>query len=121
MNYTRAQLIDTYFEKIQNKEIDFSQMRPALQDMGVEDNEIGIIVKQVDKQLQQAAINKASHSTGRNLFYGGLAFAAIGLIITIGTFFNLIDSGSVYIIAYGPVISGSAIAAAGYSKMNRGI
>lgn len=120
MELNRAQLIDTYFGKIQNEEIDFSQMRPALQDMGVEDNEIGIIVKQVDKQLQQYAINKASHSLGKNIYYGGLIFSLIGVIITLGTIFRIFDAGTYIIIAYGPIVSGLAIAGYGRSKMYRG-
>ncbi|AEV31916.1 hypothetical protein Oweho_0905 [Owenweeksia hongkongensis DSM 17368] len=120
MEYSRAQIIDQYFQQIESGEMSFSQMRPSLQDMGVENEEISITVKQVDKQLQQSAHNKASHSLGKNIFYGGLLFAAIGLIITIGTFFGIIDIGPVFIVAYGPVISGSAIAATGFAKMNRG-
>lgn len=117
MKFNRAQLIDYHFEQIQNKEMDFSQLRPILQEMGIETDEVNIIIKQIDKQLQHTAIQKSHKMIGRNIFYSGLLLSVIGVIILAATLFNALKGG-VMIYYFAIIIAGLSLAMAGRSKMH---
>jgi hypothetical protein len=47
-------------------------------------------------------------SQGKTLIIVGAVIAALGLVITIGTFSMASQSGGVYFVAYGPIIAGVA-------------
>ncbi|MCT4589228.1 MAG: hypothetical protein N4A71_15505 [Carboxylicivirga sp.] len=119
MEYTKGNAIDYFFEKVDAKEMEFSSVRKQLEMDGFEKEEISIIVKQVDKQLIRATELRAAHALGKNLFYGGLLLALVGIVITIGTYTGLINMGNKFLVAYGPVVTGLIIALSGKVKMNR--
>ena len=118
-NYSRAKTIDTYFELIDSKQMEFSQLRTSLEDKNIEIKEINVIVNQIDKQLIRTAQMRASHEKGKNLFYGGLALAVAGIFLTLGTYTGIINLGKYYLIAYGPICGGLITAMTGKSKMNK--
>jgi hypothetical protein len=118
-DYNRAQVIDFYFDKIKIGELEFSVVRKELTRIGIEESEINIVTKQIDNQIMRYDILKAEHNKGKNLFYGGLLLALVGFIISIITFFNLVNFGNVFIFAYGPLFGGLITAMKGKSMMNR--
>ena len=118
-NYSRANTIDLYYDKINSGEMDFSSLRKDLEDQNIEKEEIGIVIKQVDNQIIRSVQLQASSSLGKNVFYLGLTLSALGVLLTIGTYTGLIDLGNVYTIALGPIFGGLIIAFQGNSKMNR--
>jgi len=117
-NYNRADTIKLYFEKVDSKKIEFSQLRKELESTSIEADEINVIVKQVDSRLIKADQVRAEHDLGKNLFYGGGILAIAGLLFTIATYTGFIDLGGSYIIAYGPFVAGLLIAMSGKTKMN---
>ncbi|MEN8139248.1 MAG: hypothetical protein ABFR62_12520 [Bacteroidota bacterium] len=118
MEYNRAKTIDFFFDEINSGNMEFSDMRKRLEKGNVEDDEIKVVVKQVDKQLQRFAQNKSNQELGKNIMFGGLFISFIGLFITIATFTGIIDFGNYFILAYGPVGAGLIITFQGRSRMN---
>jgi len=117
--YTKENAIDFFFEKVDTKQMEFSTVRKTLEEDGFEKDDINTIVRQVDKQLIKANELRASHAMGKNMYYGGLAFALLGIVLTIGTYSGIINTGNHYLIAYGPVATGLILALSGKAKMNR--
>ena len=118
-NYNRAKTIDSYFEKVDSGELEFSKLRKTLEEKGIEKNEIDIIVPLIDRQTIRANEVKADRAMGKNLFYGGSILAGVGLIVTIGTLTGLINLNGIGIIAYGPIAGGLITTMIGKAKMNR--
>ncbi|TCI84850.1 hypothetical protein [Tenacibaculum sp. M341] len=118
-DYNRANTIDTYFEKIETGNLEFSKLRKTLEKENIEKDEINIIVPLIDRKLIRASEIKADRAKGKNMFYGGLILSGLGLIFTIGTLTGLIDLNGVGIIAYGPIAGGLLTVIAGKAKMNR--
>lgn len=118
-NYSRAKTIDTYFELIDSKEMEFSKLRKSLESENIDKDELNIVVNQIDKQLIRAAQKRATHENGKNLFYGGLILTGAGVILTLGTYTGIIDFGNYYLVAYGPICGGLITAMTGKSKMNK--
>jgi hypothetical protein len=117
--YNRAKTIDTLFEKVDSGELEFSKLRKTLEAQNIEKSEIDIIVPFIDRKIIRATQIKAEREKGKNLFYGGLILAGVGLIVTIGTLTGLIDLKGVGIIAYGPIAGGLITSMIGKGKMNR--
>jgi len=117
--YSRAKIIDTFFDKINSGELEFSKLRKTLEEKNIEKSEIDIIVSFIDRKLIRTAKTKAEREKGKNLFYGGLILAGFGLFFTIGTYTGLIDFKGWVIIPYGPIAGGLIIAMIGKSNMNR--
>lgn len=119
--YSRAQTIDQSFQSIQSGEIEFSQLRSSLEKAKLAPEEVSLVVRQVDKQIQQAAIYKARRAQGRNIYLGGLIFSLLGLLVSVGTFLGLVGNGQYFIVAYGPLLSGLGIAYYGRNQMRSGL
>lgn len=117
--YSRADTIDHYFELIDSGQMEFSTLRKTLEADSIPMDEINIVVRQIDNQLIRSAQKRTDHSVGRNLFLGGLILSALGLILTISTYLGLINTGNVYVLAYGPFLGGLVIAMTGKSKMKK--
>ena len=95
------------------------KLRKTLEVQNIEKSEIDIIVPFIDRKIIRATQIKAEREKGKNLFYGGLILAGVGLIVTIGTLTGLIDLKRVGIIAYGPIAGGLITSMIGKGKMNR--
>jgi hypothetical protein len=118
-NYNRAEIIKTYFKKVDSGELEFSKLRKTLEGINIEKEEIDIIVPLIDRKALRAMEIKADNAKGKNMFYGGLILAIVGLIVTVGTFTGLINLKGFGIIAYGPIAGGLIMAMVGKAKMNR--
>jgi hypothetical protein len=118
-DYNRAKTIDSYFKKVDSGELEFSKLRKTLEEKNIAKGEVDIIVPFIDKKIIRAAEVKADREKGKNMFYGGLILAIIGLVLSVGTSTGLIDLSGLGIIAYGPIAGGLITAMIGKSKMNR--
>ncbi|MGJ8685747.1 MAG: hypothetical protein ACSHWW_14040 [Nonlabens sp.] len=118
-NYNRASTIKKYFNEITSGKLEFSELRQKLENLGIEQEEITVVIRQVDKKVQRNIEMKAINATGKNLFYGGLIVALFGLVLTIGTLTGLVNLKGIGIIAYGPIAGGLITAMTGKSQMSR--
>ena len=119
MEYNRSDTIDHYFLEIESGNFEFSKMRSELEKKNLDAAEISIVVNQVDKMLIRADKLRGDNSLGKNLFYGGIAVSAGGILLTSATYLGFIDTGNYFIIAYGPILFGALVAFVGKSKMNK--
>ncbi len=117
--YRRAETIDEFVEKIHKGIVGFSTLRQSLAERGIENDEINIIVKQVDSEVQNLMIKDAVRNRGKNMFIGGVLILTVGLIITIGTWIGLIGNGRVWVLAYGPILVGLLFTLKGRADMKR--
>ncbi|WP_405397315.1 hypothetical protein [Maribacter sp. Asnod2-G09] len=118
-NYNRAETIKKFVNKIISGQMEFSHLRKVLENQSLKSEEINIVLRQVDKRVTRAARMKEINDSGKNLFYGGLMVALLGVIFTIGTFTGFLDFKGIGILAYGPIAGGLITAMAGKSQMNR--
>ncbi len=85
---------------------DFGALREELEALKLQPKEIDQIIKYVDDQLLNQAFTGARRSHRREYYLVGWFLALVGGLTTVLTYIGIIDMGSSYIIAYGPVIAG---------------
>lgn len=117
MTYSRLNTINTYVAKLKNKEIEFSQIRSKLEKLEINEEEIKIVLRQVDREIQHIDLQNAQRVRGKSIFLGGLIASILGGGITIFSYLSVIDTGGYYISAYGPLIGGLGIMYKGRSMM----
>lgn len=120
-SYNRGEVIAQYVEAIQNDEITFSEVRKALQNQNINAKEINLVINQIDKRLQRQAAYKADNAMGSNLYYGGLAVLAFGLVLTLGTYTKIFNIGNYFIAAWGLIVGGAFMAMRGYTLKDKKI
>lgn len=113
---SRAKLIDHYLEKSLEEGFEIDQIRKELEANDVEDEEIRVIVRIVDADIQKRALVKTSNQKSSAFIYIGLAFILVSVVVTIGTYTGLIDTGNSFVILYGPFFTGVSILLAALAK-----
>jgi hypothetical protein len=113
---SRARIIDLYVDKLTRPDFEFHQIRQELEANKVDDDEIRIIVKIVDNEIQRRAVSMVENRRWNALIYVGGIITAIGAVITIGTFIGMINTGNSFIIAYGPFLGGLSILVTGLGR-----
>lgn len=98
-------LID-YYTKKKREGLDFSEIRKELILKNYDPDTIKIIINGIDNQILNEELNKVNKSRFNELKVSGLILMIGGGVITLGTYFGIINIGGYYIIAYGPIIAG---------------
>lgn len=115
----RAKIVDYYIQKIENKDFEIYQVREELTKNNFEEEEIKIIVRLVDNELQRRLRTKASDSNSNELIWIGATLTAIGAGVTIATYTGIIDMGNSFLITYGPFLGGLSILLGGFAKKKK--
>jgi hypothetical protein len=115
----RAKIIDYYFQRINNKDFEISEVRRDLEKNNYDEDEIRIIVKLVDNELQRRNLLYTNNRKANDLIYIGGTVTMIGIIITVGTYTGLIEMGNSFLIVYGPFFGGLSILLTGLAKRQR--
>ena len=115
----RAKIVDYYTQKIEDKDFEIYQVRQELEKHNFEEEEIKVIVRLVDNQLQRRLQDRSSNSKSNELIWIGAALTAVGALITIGTYTGIIDMGNSFLIVYGPFIGGISILLGGIAKRRK--
>lgn len=105
----RAQIVDYFFSKLDDKDFTISQVRQELENKNWDEEEIKVVVQLVDRELQGRLLAKSENSKSSDLVWIGSILTAIGAGITIGTYIGLINMGDHYLITYGPFLGGVSI------------
>lgn len=75
----------------------------------MDDEEIGLIVRVVDNEIQRRLnLNEENKKAAILIWFGG-AICGLGLLVTIGTYTGLINTGRSFIIAFGPILGGLSL------------
>lgn len=120
MEYNRAKTVDHFVEEVQAGRLELSGIRPKLEQENVPDEEIRIVFRLVDRQVQKGVLQVAENDRNRNMLYGGLILCGAGLVVTVGTYLGIFDMRGYYLVAYGPILGGGLMALSGYQNMRRG-
>jgi hypothetical protein len=116
---SRAKVIDHYLKKINDEGFDVYQIRKELEKNEVDDEEIKIIVKLVDNELQRNLKRKRESNSVKPAILMGLILMVIGAGITIATYTGIIDMGNSFLIVYGPFFGGLSILFGGLAKRKK--
>lgn len=113
---SRAKIIDYYLEKSQREGFELDEIWRDLTKNNVDEEEIRIIVRLVDNEMQRRMFHNSDGKQSNNLIWIGLILTVVGASITIGTFTGLLNTGRSFILAYGPFLVGLSILARGIAK-----
>jgi hypothetical protein len=117
--HDRAKIVDFYIGKVGNKDFDILQVRKELEKNNVDEEEIKIIVRLVDNEMQRRLIHGENNTDNNHIIWMGGILTAIGLFITVGTYIGFIDMGNSFVFAYGPLFTGAAILLGGLAYKRR--
>lgn len=112
----RAKIVDYYIEKINDKDFSILGVRQELEKNNLDEQEIKIIVRLVDNELQRRLTTRTTSNNSKELIWFGGIITVAGLIVTIGTYTGLIRMGNYFLLAYGPILSGLSILFYGLGK-----
>jgi hypothetical protein len=115
----RRQLIDHYIQRLSDKNFEIYEVRKELEKNNVDEEEIKIIVRAVDNELQNRLIAKRSEDHSADFIRIGAVLMFIGAVITITTYTGIVDTRNFFIIAYGPFFGGLSILLVGLVKRKR--
>ncbi|WP_057938304.1 hypothetical protein [Algoriphagus resistens] len=111
----RAKIIDYYLQKINDKDFDLYNVRKELEKNNIGDDEIRIIVRLLDNEIQRRLLQGSHRDRSKEMIGIGAVLTLCGLAITIGTFTGILNTGDSILIAYGPVVAGISILVGGLS------
>ncbi len=115
----RAKIVDYYIQKIENKDFEIYQVREELTKNNFEEEEIKIIVRLVDNEVQRRLRVKSGDSRSNELILIGSILTAFGAGITLATYTGIIDMGNSFLITYGPFLGGLSILFGGFAKKKK--
>lgn len=101
----KGKLIDYCLEEARNGK-DFGTLRDELKAFNLEPKEIDQIIKYVDDNLLNNALQGAHKSHRREYLMVGWFLLIVGVLATILSYTGIIDMGDSYLIVYGPIIAG---------------
>jgi len=116
----RSRIVDFYLQKITDRDFEIYQVRKDLESNNFNEEEIKVIVRLVDNELQRRALVDTNNKKASELIYLGAVITIVGLVITIGTYTGLIVMGNSFVILYGPILGGLSVLLTGLSKKKRG-
>lgn len=112
----KSKIIEYYLNKLKTPGFEFHHIRQELQTNKVDEEEIRVIVRIIDNELQRQTLTKTVNNYSKELIWVGTIVTLLGAFITIGTYTGIINSGNSYIIAYGPFLGGLSVLFAGLAK-----
>jgi hypothetical protein len=103
---TTSELVQYFVDRVQRGEITFDRIRPELNQRGIAENEIKVIVREVDEKLQNQLLS--GQSSYAQLIVVGIVVVAIGLVLTIGVHTGIVTSIRSYVLLFGyiPIVAG---------------
>jgi hypothetical protein len=116
MNMDRAKIVDHYLGRVNDKDFSIFDVRRELEKNNVDEQEIKVIVRLVDNELQRRIVSKSALVKSREIMWFGGVITTVGLILTLGTYTGIIEMGNHFLLAYGPILGGLSILFYGMSR-----
>ena len=113
MANARSEMVDACIA-MREQGMDLSHIRKNLESIGVEANEIKVIMGLVDSHDRNRAMQKAKAIKRREVFFVGVVLLVAGIIMTFVTL-----GTSTVILFYGAVIGGLSMMGYGYSGLKK--
>lgn len=109
-------MVDFFLQKIDDKTFEISGVRKELERNKIDEEEIRIIVKLVDEELQRRLLASSSHKRSQEIVYAGAALTLVGVLITLGTYTGVIEMGHSFLVVYGPFLGGLSMMVVGLAR-----
>ena len=117
---SRAKIVDHYIEQSLQDRFQIDQVRKELEANNVNGEEISIIVKLVDNDIQKRAVLKTSSKRANQLITAGLILTLAGIVlIAIGVLNGQIFTGGSIYIVYGPLFAGISMLVTGITQKKK--
>lgn len=116
----RAKIVSYDLEKLDDPNFEIAQVRADLERNNFDEEEIRVIVRLVDNELQRRVLNSARSSGAVEWVWVGAILTALAAGITIATYVGIIDMGDSFMLAYGPFLGGLAILVIGLAGKGSG-
>jgi len=116
----REKLVDYYIERSLEDNFEIDQIRKELELKNIDNEEIKVIVRLVDNEVQKRALNRSSNQKFNEMMYIGIVLMVVGVGLTLGTYTGIINMGNSFLIAYGPFFAGASLFITGLVRNNRG-
>ena len=119
MEKTTSELVQFFVDKVQRGEITFDKVRPELMSRGMGEDEIKIVVRRVDEELQNQLLSGQKSSP--QLIVVGIIISAVGVILTIAVHSGFFSSIRSYVALFGyiPIVAGIAMIFVSLKRRNR--
>lgn len=115
----RAKIVDHYLSRIVAGEIEIVQIRQDLEARQVPEEEIRVIVRLVDNELQRKIKMRQSRASTAPLIWAGAVVAGLGVVVMVGTYTGIIQMGRYFVVPYGAILAGASMAFSGLAKRRR--
>lgn len=116
----KEEIINDYFQRLEEKDFEISQVRSDLEKRNIEPEEIKNIVRIVEDEFQRYIKFKSEKAKGNGMVWIGVFLMIVGVGITFLTYRGLIDLGNRFtLFSYGPFLGGLSLIFIGLSKRLR--
>ena len=116
---SRAKLVDHYINRSREPGFEIDQIRKELAAHQIDEEEIKVIVRLVDNELQSRALRKSSNKKSGELVWFGAVLALVGALITVGTFTGFLPMEDSFLLVYGPFFGGLSMLLAGLAQRKK--
>ncbi len=113
---SRAKIVDYYIQKLDNKDFEIYDVRKELEKNNVGEEEIKVIVRLVDNELQRHLRTKTNNDRSNDWVWIGSILTVVGAGVTIATYTGIINMGNSFLIVYGPFLGGLSILLGGIAR-----
>jgi len=114
----RSKIVNFYLQRLTDS-FEISEVRKDLERNNYDEDEIKLIVRLVDSELQRRLLTATNNKRANNLVYIGAILTLVGVSVTLGTFTGIINMGNSFIIVYGPFFGGISILFMGLANRKR--
>ena len=115
----RAKIIDHYLQQLDNPDFEITQIRSDLERNNFDEDEIRVIVRLVDNELQRRQLTSSRYKNAGELVWVGGILTALGAGYTIATYTGLINMGNSFLLVYGPILGGLSILVAALARKGK--
>ena len=105
MEHDQKSLTEMYYQQ-KLEGMSFSAIRKQLEELDLDPETITEIIKDIDNRIINDELTKTSGIKSRELKIIGLCIMVAGGLVTLATYFRLIEISGHYILAWGPIVSG---------------
>ncbi len=112
----RKQTIDYYIQRLSDKNFQIYDVRRELEQQKVAEEEIRIIVRAVDDELQHRLQHGNPGETASQFIRIGIILVIVGVVLTTLALSGILKMGRLLILAYSPFFIGLSMILVGFLK-----
>jgi len=114
------QRIDHYIQRLSDKKFEIYDVRRELEQQNVDEEEIKVIVRAVDAELQARLLRTTNPDYTALFIRMGIILILIGLALGLARVVGIINAGVFFMFAYGSFFGGISMLLTGMFKRKKG-